>query len=128
VRDEQERLLAAGGVVQAQVRVGEHEPFAVAGIGGIIVTRACRGRGLARLVIERVLEIAATLGPERAMLFCLPRNVALYEKFGFRLLAGPVRARQPEGTIELPMSAMWRPLRDGAGWPRGAVEVLGEPF
>jgi hypothetical protein len=39
-----------------------------------------------------------------------------------------VTADQPAGRIEIPMRAMWAPLRDDASWPPGKVEVLGEPF
>jgi predicted N-acetyltransferase YhbS len=123
------RLLAAAGVVRAEIRVSAGEPFPVAGIGGVIVTQSARGRGLGRAVIEGALEIARRMELERAMLFCLPRNVALYDKFGFRALAEQARATQARGVIVVPMTAMWAPLRDGVSWPAGEpVEVLGEPF
>jgi predicted N-acetyltransferase YhbS len=129
VRGEDERLLAAAGVVRADVRVGDREPFPVAGIGGVIVTRCERGRGLGRAVIEGAIEIARRMELERAMLFCLTRNVALYERFGFYALAQRARASEARGVIVVPMTAMWAPLRDGVGWPAGEpVEVLGEPF
>lgn len=129
VRDDDGRLLAAAGIVRSDVRVGGAEPFAVVGIGGVIVTRSARGRGLGRAVIEGALGLAQRTGLERAMLFCLPRNVALYEKFGFAALSAAARARQAQGVIVVPMVAMWAPLREGVGWPAGEeVEVLGEPF
>ena len=103
-------------------------PLQVAGLGGVIVTRAARGRGLARVLIERLLEIAPQLGAERAMLFCLPANVGLYAKFGFRLIEAPVTARHPQGLVVVPMPAMWRPLSAAATWPGGAVELGDEPF
>jgi predicted N-acetyltransferase YhbS len=128
IRDDAGRPLAAGGLAVAEVEVAAAPAFTVAGIGGVIVTRSMRGRGLARTVVERLLEIAPTLGPERAMLFCLERNEPLYAKFGFLPVADPVRADQPTGPVEVPMGAMWKPLAAGADWPPGPVRVRGEPF
>jgi predicted N-acetyltransferase YhbS len=127
VLDDTENLVALAGIVLADVRAGETS-FQVAGIGGVFVTKALRGRGVARMLIERALEIVAELGAERAMLFCLPANVGLYAKFGFELVAAPVWAQQPGGLVEVPMRAMWKPLTDGARWPDGEVTLLGEPF
>ncbi len=121
------KLVGLAGLVLADLRAG-HTPLQVAGVGGVIVTRAGRGRGLARVLIERLLEIAPELGAERAMLFCLPANVGLYAKFGFRSIGAPVTARQPTGPIVMPMPAMWRPLNPAATWPSGAVELNDEPF
>jgi GNAT superfamily N-acetyltransferase len=127
VPDEDGALLAMAATLTADVRAGE-ETFPVAGVGGVIVRPDMRGRGLARLVVEAVLPVAARLGPERAMLFCRPPLVAMYERFGFQEIGEPVTAAQPGGRIEMPLRAMWRPLREGARWPEGPVEVLGEPF
>ncbi len=127
-RDQDGRLLAAAGIVPADVLAGPRERFTVTGLGGVIVTRSARGRGLGRAVIERALEAAREMAPERAMLFCLAANVPLYEKFGFLPLEGPVTADQPSGPVEIPMPAMWKPLRPRVGWPAGAVTVIGEPF
>ena len=62
------------------------------------------------------------------MLFCRAPLVVLYERFGFREIKASVSADQPGGRVEMPLRTMWAPLRDGAPWPDGAVEVLGEPF
>jgi GNAT superfamily N-acetyltransferase len=128
LHDESGRLLAVAGVALAEVRGVSGTPFRVAGIGGVIVTREARGGGLGRRVIEGALEVAARLPADQAMLFCLPRNMALYEKFGFSPVEADVHARQPSGRILMPLRAMWAPLREGAGWPEGAIDVLGEPF
>jgi GNAT superfamily N-acetyltransferase len=129
VRDDSDRPIAAGGIVVASVRAGGSEPFAVAGIGGVLVTRSERGRGLARVIVERLLAIAGELGPDWAMLLAAPRNVALYEKFDFRLIEGLVTADQPTGPAEMPMHGMYRALHEpAAGWPPGPVHIEGEPF
>jgi GNAT superfamily N-acetyltransferase len=128
VRDPAGRLLAAAGVALAEVRGPSAPAFPVAGLGGVIVTREARGRGLARTVIEGGLEIARRMPVEHAMLFCLPRTMGLYEKFDFRPLQAPVHAEQARGRVLVPMVAMWAPLREGASWPEGPIEVVGEPF
>jgi len=120
-------LLAMAAALVAEVTAGA-EVFPVAGVGGVIVRPDMRGRGLAKLVVEAILEVAARLGPERAMLFCREPLVAMYERFGFRLIDAPVTAAQPGGRVEMPLRAMWRPLRPEATWPPGPVAVLGEPF
>jgi GNAT superfamily N-acetyltransferase len=125
--DDRDRLVALAGLVLADVRVGG-ALLQVAGIGGVFVTRSARGRGLAQVLIQRLLQLADELGAERAMLFCLPANVGLYAKFGFQLIDEPVWAQQPRGLVEVPMCAMWKPLTGTATWPRGKVELLGEPF
>jgi GNAT superfamily N-acetyltransferase len=127
LREADGSLVGLAGLVLADLHAGG-TPLQVAGLGGVIVTRAARGRGLARVLIERLLEIAPELGAERAMLFCLPANVGLYAKFGFRMIEAPVTAHQPEGLVVVPMPAMWRPLSPSAGWPRGPVELGDEPF
>ncbi len=119
--------IALAGALVAEVSAGE-ERFPVVGIGSVIVTRARRGEGLARIVIDEILQVARELGPPRAMLFCLNELTGLYARFGFRELPGDVTADQPGGRIVVPMRAMWAPLAPGATWPAGEVAVLGGPF
>jgi GNAT superfamily N-acetyltransferase len=128
VRDDSGRLVAAGGAVLAEVRVGPQSPFQVAGVGGLIVTRSARGRGLARLLVPHLLLVAGEFGTERAMLFCRPELMPLYCTFGFAPIEAPVSADQPGGRIEMPLPAMWKMLTGDAGWPAGRVELLGAPF
>jgi predicted GNAT family N-acyltransferase len=128
VLGEDGRPLALAGVVIARIRAGEHDPFDVVGIGGVIVTRSHRGEGLSTPLLEGVMRLAHRLGPERAMLFCRDALTGLYAGHGFRSIDAPVSADQAEGRITVPMRAMWAPLAPGAGWPPGDVSVLGEPF
>ena len=103
--------------------------FAVVGVGGVLVARSQRGRGRLTPVMEAALARAATLGPERAMLFCAERRVAMYARFGFRRLADPVTIDRPGGgTWPFPEATMWRPLRAGVEWPPGPVRLHGLPF
>lgn len=128
ILDRDGSLLAGAGAAVAEVRVAPAAAFAVVGIGGVIVTRRARGQGLGRMVVESLLERARGLGPERAMLFCLPRLAPFYESFGFEAIPAAVSAEQPGGRVRMPLEAMWRALDGAPAWPPGAVEVLGEPF
>ena len=100
----------------------------MAGVGGVIVTWEHRGHGHLHAVLGDALEWAATLGPERAMLWCAEKNVALYSRFGFLEIPTPVTVDQPGGEAVLPMRRMWRPLHEGVTWPEGDVRVNGLPF
>jgi predicted GNAT family N-acyltransferase len=122
------RLVATAGALVARVQVGAEATFDVVGLGSVIVTRSLRGHGLMPKLIERLLRIARAVGPDRAMLFCRPELVGLYERFQFIEIAAPVWVDQPDGRIEMPEPAMWRALRPGAQWPPGPVEVHGFPF
>ena len=123
------RLVAVAGAVLADVEVESTGGFQVVGLGSLIVTRSMRGTGLMADVVDPLLRLAETMGPDRAMIFCRPDLVALYTRTGFIEITAPVWADQPAGRIEMPLSAMWRPLRPGVpAWPPGRVDVRGEPF
>jgi len=128
LRSAEGELVAIAGALIAEVALESGERFQVVGIGGVMVTASERGRGLVWPLLEALLEIAAEMGPQRAMLFCRPQLMALYEKFAFAEISAPVWARQPQGKIEMPLCAMWRPLREGVRWPQGRVDVQGLPF
>lgn len=128
LREPDGRLLAAAGAVLVDVEVAATASFQVVGLGGLIVTRAARGRGLMRELVDALLAVAREMGPSRAMLFCRPELVDLYRRLECVEITGPVWIDQPEGRIEMPLRSMWRPLDEGAHWPPGRVEVRGLPF
>lgn len=127
LRDRQGRLVAAAGVVIVDVEAGG-EVFPVVGLGGVIVNIHHRGQGLARRVVTAALAHAERLGPDFMLLFCHADRVGLYRKLGFTELDDPVTVEQPNGTVAMPMRAMWRSLRPGVTWPPGTVAVRGFPF
>jgi hypothetical protein len=55
-------------------------------------------------------------------------SLPVYGRVGFAEIAAPVWADQPGVRVRVPMRAMWRPLREGARWPPGRVDVHGAPF
>jgi hypothetical protein len=119
------RMVAAVGILIADVQVGG-ETFPVAGVGNVIVTRSQRGKGLLRPLLEAALEHAA--GPDRALLWCTPKNVPIYARLGVHTLDVPVFVEQPAGELRMPVPTMWKPLREGVTWPAGEVRVPGLPF
>jgi predicted N-acetyltransferase YhbS len=128
VREDDGRLVAAAGVVLAEVKIEQEPPFEVAGLGGLMVTHSARGRGLARMLCQRLIELACEFEVRRAMLFCLPKLAPFYREFGFLTIDAPVWVDQPGGRIEMPLQAMWKALEGEADWPSGRVELQGEPF
>jgi predicted N-acetyltransferase YhbS len=128
LRDDDGKLLAATGLVVADVQFGEGNSMPVVGIGGVIVAEPHRGRGLGWQVVSAALVRAAGLGPELAMLFCRPGLAEFYRRHGFAEVSAPVVVDQPGGVVEMPPVTMWRPLKDGAKLPDGQVRVLGLPF
>jgi predicted GNAT family N-acyltransferase len=108
----------------------ESEPtrFPVVGVGGVIVNRRWRGRGLARQVVEAALATAQTLGPDFALLFCHDDRAGLYVRLGFADVPGVVRVDQPGGYRAMPQRAMWRALSPGVRWPEGELIVHSLPF
>ncbi len=122
------RLLAVAETVLAEISVEGAPPFEVVGIGGVFVSRADRGRGLMRRIMAALLESASSAGPERAMLFCLPRLAPVYGSMGFTEIPGPVWAEQASGRIEMPMVSMWIALHGRPDWPSGRTDLQGLPF
>jgi GNAT superfamily N-acetyltransferase len=121
------RLVASTGMVVVDVQVAE-ERFPVVGIGGVIVTAAHRGRGLAREVVRAALVRARTLGPRFALLFCHQDRAGLYRRLGFAELDLPVTVNQPDGYAVIAQRTFWYALRPDASWPPGPVVVHSLPF
>jgi predicted GNAT family N-acyltransferase len=128
LRDADGRLVAHAGALTAEVEVASSERFQVVGVGAVFVTASERGRGLVSELLHRLLEIAAEMGPERAMLFCRAQLTGMYGGLGFAEISGPTWVRQPDDVVEMPLRTMWRPLREAVAWPAGRVDVLGLPF
>lgn len=122
------RLVASAGVTMSEAEVGGAGRFAVVGIGGVIVAASHRGRGLARRVVEAVLDRSWDTEAEFALLFCHADRQGLYERLGFALVPPPVRVRQPGGYTTMTQQTMWRGLRPGATWPRGETTIHSLPF
>lgn len=126
--DDAGRLVAAAELATAELAGADGQRTGVVGIGGVIVAAPCRGRGLARRVVELALERAGTLGPGLAMLFCYRDRAGLYERLGFHEVEAEVWVEQPSGSIRMPLVTMWRALLPGASPPAGPLTLDGLPF
>jgi GNAT superfamily N-acetyltransferase len=127
LRDESGRLVASAGIVLVEVEV-DGDRFPVVGLGGVIVTAAHRGRGLARQVLQAALASAQLLGPAFALLFCHQDRAGLYRKLGFLEIRDEVIVEQPNGCAAMPQQTMWRGLGEEATWPIGNLVVHSLPF
>lgn len=127
LQDERGRLVASAGMLVVEAEA-DGRRFTVVGMGGVIVTASHRGRGLARRVVEAALDRARILGPEFAVLFCLPDRAGLYHRLGFSEVTHQVLVEQPGGHASMPLHTMWRVLRPGAIWPDGPVVLQSLPF
>jgi predicted N-acetyltransferase YhbS len=128
LEDAQGRLVACTGLAPTRIRAADRREHAAIGLGGVIVAQAHRGRGLARRIVGQALELAASLGPDLVMLFCLPSRVGLYERLGFSEVAPPVLVAQPGGPRPVSLIVMWRTLAPEARLPPTPVQVLTLPF
>jgi GNAT superfamily N-acetyltransferase len=122
------RLAAVAGAMGVTVEVDGVGPFDVVGLGGLIIRKDLRGQGLMPALMDGLAGLAESMGPDRAMIFCDTHLIALYQRRGYRLISDPVWVDQPEGRVEMPVSALWRPLRPGPVWPPGRVDVRALPF
>jgi GNAT superfamily N-acetyltransferase len=127
VRDEGGHLRCVIGATIARVTVEGHGPLEVVGVGGLLVHRDFRALGLGRELMDRMREMTAEWGPDRAMLFCEPHLRPLYSRRGYNPLSDEVWVDQPTGAIIMPAHAMWRPIRQSE-WPPGVIHVHGLPF
>jgi predicted N-acetyltransferase YhbS len=127
LREDGGPLIANAGLIVVEVEVGGAR-FPVVGVGGVIVNREHRGRGLSLRVVEAAVAKAATLGPDFAVLFCHEDRTGLYRRFGFEGVGGEVLVDDDGGQIVMAMQTMWRALSSGARWPEGRVVVHSLPF
>jgi predicted N-acetyltransferase YhbS len=122
------RILAHAGWVPADVRAGTGKQLPIVGLGGVMVHRDHRGRGLGHRVVSAAMERMGRLGRPVGMLFCRTQRVPFYERLGWQALAAPVTADQPSGAVVMPLVTCWTPLTDGATVPTSELHVEGLPF
>jgi predicted GNAT family N-acyltransferase len=128
LREPDGRLVASTGFILGELQVEDRPLLPFVGIGGVFVTSARRGQGLGNRIVTEALRFARTLGPDLAVLFCHRDRSGLYKRHGFREVEAPVRVRQPEGYVEMPMVTMWRPLHASGTLAAGRLTVCSLPF
>ncbi len=85
-----DQLLASAKLYRFEALL-DHQPIAVAGIGAVFTSPASRGRGAARDLLDRLLELAAADGADVALLFS-EIGPDYYARLGFEVI--PVSDRR----------------------------------
>jgi GNAT superfamily N-acetyltransferase len=124
---EEGRMVCHLGLLRHTVEV-RGMPVPVAGFGGLLVRKECRGRGYAHAVMQRAESIArGEMGLNFAICFCRPALRRLYEQMGWREIADPVWVEQGQGSILTPTVSMVRCL-SSEEWPAGEVQLCSYPW
>lgn len=115
------------GIVAHTVKV-QGNPVSIAGIGGVLARRACRGRGYARIAMEAAEAfVLSQMAVHFILLFCRPELQSLYEHLGWIKVSSPVWVEQAEGDVLLPMVSMVKCL-GAEPWPHGEVQLASRPW
>ena len=106
----------------------EARSIRVAGIGGVLTRRDCRGQGLGAIGMKAVEDL---IRRERmapfGMLFCREQLQSWYERMGWSLVPEPVWFDQPQGVRQSPMVVMVKCF-NGEDWPAGEVRIRSLPW
>jgi GNAT superfamily N-acetyltransferase len=89
-----------------------------------------QGTGLGAAIVRASFAEGARQWPEagHAVFVCLESRVGFYERLGAHRIDGPVTFDQPDGTHEMAIVTMRRPLAKGATWPVGRAHLVGLPW
>ncbi|MFJ2261816.1 GNAT family N-acetyltransferase [Streptomyces sp. NPDC087844] len=118
-------VAAAGWLLRDMVFDGS--PRRAAGLGGVLVHPAHRGKGIARTVISVAVEHARAAGAETVTLLCRPDLVPFCTELGWSRLSVPVTVEQPAGARTLSLTTMVFDLA-GHPHPTKSADLRGLPF
>ena len=76
------RLVACGTLMLEDKLI--HNAGRVGHVEDIVTTADCRGRGIAKHLVDHLTELARTNGCYKAILSCSDENMAVYEKCGYK--------------------------------------------
>jgi GNAT superfamily N-acetyltransferase len=84
----------------------------IGGIGGVVTVPSVRNQGYAaKLVSHATAFLRDEWNADFALLFCIDRMVAYYERLGWRKVACEVLLEQPTGAIRCPFNVMSIPFK-----------------
>lgn len=121
------RLIAHAGWVPVRVGAAGAAVEAV-GLGGVLVHRDHRGRGVGGQLVTGAMVRMGALGRPMGLLFCRTQRVPFYQGLGWKVLQHGVTADQPSGRMTMPLVTCWTPFVDGASPPALELEIEGLPF
>jgi predicted GNAT family N-acyltransferase len=115
------------GLVRQTVEV-QGNPVSIAGVGGVLARRECRGRGYCRIAMEAAEAFALShMAVNFILLFCRPALQSFYEHLGWAKVSSPVWVEQAQGNVLLPIVSMVRCL-GAEQWPEGEVRLRSRPW
>jgi predicted GNAT family N-acyltransferase len=121
------RTVCHVGIVGQTVEV-QGNPVSIAGIGGVLARRGCRGRGYCRIAMEAAEAFALSqMAVNFILLFCRPALQSLYEHLGWVKVASPVWVEQAQGDVLLPLVSMVKCLK-AEQWAKGEVRLASRPW
>ena len=127
-----DQWVSTAELADRRVRVGT-VLVRIAGISGVMTHPDYRGRGLAQDIMRWVVELAAERlsDTEFGLLDCRNELVGFYEPLGWRREPGKILytldGRQAIFDPEH-VNIMVYPIKSGAVWPGGDVDLLGLPW
>ncbi len=102
IRDEERQLVSHVGVL-TRLGLCDGKEILIGGIGGVQTHPAQRGKGYAGAGIGRATEfLQAEMAVELSLLFCAPRLLSYYQRFGFCSFAGDTLVRREGAQILFP--------------------------
>jgi predicted GNAT family N-acyltransferase len=115
------------GLVGQTVEVQENS-VSIAGVGGVLARRECRGRGYCRIAMEAAEAFALSqMAVNFILLFCRPALQSFYEHLGWVKVSSPVWVEQDQGKVLLPIVSMVKRL-GAKQWPEGDVRLGSRPW
>ncbi|MGZ5444541.1 MAG: GNAT family N-acetyltransferase [Thermoanaerobaculia bacterium] len=128
IRDHDGALASYAGVVVRDGTVDD-VPVRIGGVGGIKTHPAARGRGHARLGIEKALDFFREQpNVAFALLVCEPHLVPYYAALGWTEFHGSLRVLQHREVAEFTFNrVMTHPVR-GHGPITGTIDLRGAPW
>jgi aminoglycoside 2'-N-acetyltransferase I len=115
------------GMLRRDIAVGG-EPVTIAGVGSVMVRPKWRKRGVAQALLERAARhMREALRVDFGLLVCRDEVAQVYERAGWRIVAGPTCFEQPTGRATYQRLTMMLPL-GAATWPDGEIDLRGLPW
>ncbi len=122
-----DQLVSHVGVVKHVVTVGEQQ-VSIGGIGGVVTVPAAQSGGYASAALQEATKFMhEELMVEFGLLFCLPRMIPFYQRFGWHEVGKPVFIDQPSEVMLSPLKIMVLPCQSQT-WPTGTVKLGSLPW
>lgn len=108
--DEQNMPVSHAAVLTHHARANG-KPALIGGIGGVVTVPSARRRGYAGLLLRRATEfLRDEWNVDFALLFCIDRMLAYYERHGWQKVGCQVLIEQPTGRLPCPFHVMTMPF------------------